>query len=153
MSTLVATNLKNLIADVPEFRTWTGTANQAAARLRVYVAGVDEGDYTRAFTLLSTGTGRAATRFAGGARDYHDQSGMIWVLFEDDVAPGATHEEAETEFDNDVGEIIDGIKLLAGSSEYLHIHEITLAEPPRRSGKDEDDDYMQVLFGVAWGTG
>ena len=93
MSTLTATNLRNLIADVTAFRTWTGTADQAAARARCYVAGVDEGDYVRPFCLVlaeETPTGR---RLAGGAADVYAEEGHLLVLFEDDVSGSAeTHE-------------------------------------------------------------
>ena len=54
MTTLVATNGRNLVADVTAFRTWTGAADQTEARARCYIAGVDEGSYTRPFALIAT---------------------------------------------------------------------------------------------------
>lgn len=150
MTALVATPAQMLIADVDEFRTWVGAADQAEALLRVYVAGVDEGSYTRPFALILTGAAPAARRYAGGSRDYHDQSGRVGVLFEDD-ASGDTLEDELIAFLNDVGPIVSGILELAGQDGYPHLRSLTMAEAPRRSGEDEQDDYLQVFFDADWG--
>jgi hypothetical protein len=148
MSTVAATNLKNLIADVTAFRTWVGAADQTEARARVYVAGVDAEDATRPFALVTTDEAPANRRVAGGAADVHEEEGAIQMLFEDDAT--GTLEAAAKTFLVAVGGILSGIRALAGNG-YLRIRSIEAAGV-RRADIDEDDDYMQALFRVEWGT-
>jgi hypothetical protein len=151
VTTLVATHGRNLVADVTAFRDWLPTADQAEARARCYIAGVDEGAYVRPFGLIATRPGPIARRMAGGGRDYHLDEGEFLLLFEDD-AGDSTIEEEYLGHASDVGGIFTGILALAGMPGYLHIRELSLEESPRRSDESEDDDYMQTLFRVRWGA-
>jgi hypothetical protein len=154
VSTLTATNLRDLIADVAAFRTWIGVhlLNQEAARARVYIAGVDEGDYARPFALIVTEEQPTDRRVAGGSSDVHVEEGQLLVLFEDDTDPGAeTMEEAEVAFTNDVGGILAGILALAGQPGYLSIVSLSQQRPPQRFQEDIGDDAYQALYAVEWG--
>ncbi len=153
MSTLVATNLKNLIADVPAFRSWTGTATEEAARARVYISGVDEGEYTRPFALVATGEGCRVARVAGGASDMFLEEEDLYLLLEDDVAPGDADsiEDAAIAFASNAGGILSGILDLAGQPGYLAIRALDQSEPPQRFAEDDDDDAYQALWLVEWG--
>ena len=150
MSTLTATNLKHLIADVTAFRTWTGTATQETARARCYIAGVDEGDYVRPFCLVIAEETPTDRRVAGGAVDVHVEEGHLLVLFEDD-ASGDTMEDADVNFSNDVGGILAGILALAGRPGYLSIASVSQREAPGRFVEDAGDDAYQALYDVEWG--
>ena len=149
MSTVAATNLKNLLADVTAFRTWVGAATQEQARARVYVAGVYAEDATRPFALVTTDNAPADRRVAGGAEDVHEEEGRIQLLFEDDAA--GTLEAAAKSFLVDVGGILSGLIGLAGKG-YMRVRSLEIAADVRRADVDEDDDYMQALFRVEWGT-
>ncbi|HUV11132.1 MAG TPA: hypothetical protein VMX12_09145 [Acidimicrobiia bacterium] len=150
MSTLTATNLRNLIADVTAFRTWTSTATQETARARCYIAGVDEGDYVRPFALVITEEAPTDRKVAGGAVDVHLEEGHLLVLFEDD-ASGDTMEDADVNFSNDVGGILSGILALAGRPGYLSISALSQREAPGRFAEDAGDDAYQALYDVEWG--
>ena len=152
MSTLTATNLRNLVADVPAFRTWVGAGDQTAARARCYVAGVDEGDYTRPFCLAITEETPTDRRIAGGAADVHLEEGNLLLLFEDDTDGNATtHEDAEVAFTDNVGGILSGVIALAGRPGYLSIAAIEQRSPPGRFVEDTGDDVYQALYAVEWG--
>ena len=150
MSTLVATNLKYLIADVVPFRTWTSTADQTAARARVYVAGVDDDALTRPFALVLTEEGVVSRRVAGGAVDVHEEAGTLWVLFEA-IASGADEEAIAQSFLGSVGNIVSGIAALAGYG-YIRIRSIKQSEPYQRAVDDDGADLCQIAFAVEWGT-
>jgi hypothetical protein len=153
MTTLVATNFETLLSNVEAFQTWTGTANATAAAARIYIAGIDEGDYTRPCAIIATATGRAAEAFAGGGRDYHSNEGAVRAIFEADIAEGDVGDpEAEfREFGNSVGDILAGIEVLSGQGAYLHITGWRLEGKPQRA-KDDEGDIYQVSALFDWGT-
>ncbi len=154
MTTLVATNLKNLVADVPAFRTWTGTSTQVDARARVYLAGVDEGGYTRPFALVLTGDRCRSTRIAGGGSDVFIEDEDLSLLLEDDVASGDadSSEDAAVTFGNNAGAVLSGITDLAGQPGYLAVRAIDQVEHPRRFAEDDQDDAYQALYRIEWGV-
>jgi len=152
MSTLTATNLRNLVADVTAYRTWVGAADQTAARARCYVAGVDEGDYTRPFCLVFTEETPTGRRLAGGGADVYADEGHLLLLFEDDLdATAETNEGAEVAFTNAVGGILSGILGLAGRPGYLSLSSISQRAAPARFVEDAGDDVYQALYAVEWG--
>lgn len=152
MSTLTATNLRDLVADVDEFCEWVGAEDQAAARARCYIAGVDEGDYVRPFCLVAAEETPTGRRIAGGASDLYAEEGHLLLLFEDDVDGTAeTHEAADVAFTNDVGGILKGILRLAGWPGYLSITAVSQRTPPGRFVEDVGDEAYQALYSVDWG--
>jgi len=154
MTTLVATGIQTMIADVDAFRSWVGAADQAEALEHALLAGADEGDYTRPIALILTTASQVARRFAGGSRDYFDDPGRVLVLFEADVdeVDAGSIEDTYVAFCNDVGPVISGILELAGQEGYPHLRAVPLEHVPQRSDDEElPDDYMQCAWVIERG--
>lgn len=143
--------VRNLLAATSEFQSWTGTADEAAAKERIYLAGADS--VTRPFAVISHGSTWRMERIAGGARDWFANRGSLRVLFEATIAAGdvGDHEDAETAFLSNVGEIMTAALELSGSDAHISLDSAELDFGPSRSDEDEDEDIYQVRFGVAWG--
>jgi hypothetical protein len=150
MTATIHTPVRTLLADTPEFRTFVGASDQSEALARIMVAGVDEGLYTRPFAVIVTSAAHAAGRFASGSRDYHDQSGLVLVMIEDDIDVEDL-EDAYIAFGNAVGGILTGMESLAGTAGYPHIRSIVGQRMPQRSDEDEGDDYYQAVLAIEWG--
>ena len=132
-----------LLADVPAFRVWVGAADQAEALLRIY-RGHEEA-YTRPYALVATGRNAVLRRMAMG---HHLEEGETYVLFEENVAAGASLEQAWTDHCSNVGAFLVGMARLAGSAMYVHLRGGEL-ERVWRSDLNESPQYHQTMVQVA----
>lgn len=165
-----AETLRTMLADCAALRTWFGAADAAEAKLRIHVGGVPEPVADEGFTqaqlesarplalihIEPRGGGAAFKAYAGGSRNFFRASGVLSLIFEADIdsANVGNPQDAYLEFINAVGAVIDDLQTLAGSSTYLDIRAIDIAEGPWRVPEDENaggGDYFFVALSVAWG--
>jgi hypothetical protein len=153
MTTLKATGEQTMLADVTEFRTFVGAADQAEALAAIFIAGVGAG-YSRPCAILTTAPGGVAERFGGGGRDYFSDPNLVWVVFEgEDVDPDDV-EESLLSFLNSFGAIVSGIERLSGQGyPWLRGWEMDEASAPRRPHQDEPDDYFCAAIALNRGIG
>jgi len=151
VTTLVATGIRDMLADVTAFRTFVGAADQGEALAAIHVAGVAVG-YTRACAIVGTSTDDAAVRYASGPHDYFEDPGTVIVVLEgDDVDPDAL-EDSLTTFLNHLGAIWAGLEALSGQG-YPVLRSIEMPADflPVRSHQDEADDYYAAGLVLARG--
>lgn len=147
-------NLEDLIANCAGFRTWTGTADVAAAKARIYLVATES--TTKPFALISQGDDFNIDSHSGGTAQFYETSGSLFLRFDDDVNPSYTAdpENAEMEFTNAIGLIFEQMMALSGTSGYMHIYNIQKMYGPRREDRDEKSSggqYNQAKFNIVWG--
>lgn len=150
--TLPLSDLRTLIAATSEFQTFVGAANATEAAESIHIGGV--ASPTRPFVLLSL-EAFEAQRYAMGARDWFLLNGAVRVMFESAVASENQdgHADAENAALTAIDTIMSAALDLAGSDSYMSLTGFDLAEDPRRSDEDDQDDYYQVPCLASWGQG
>lgn len=146
-------NAQTLIANSANFRTWVGAADVAAARNSIHMVAYEASSPTRPFAIVAQGTDWMHAGAAGGAGITYLTSGIVAVTFEADITE-ALAADAEFEFTNPVGDILDDCLDLAGTSGYLAVHSFEKTKGPSRSGEQMDagqGDYYRAKFNFIWG--
>lgn len=133
--------LRDLIAAVTAFQTWTGTANAAAAKARIHVNALNKADIVRPFGIVGTGPG---TVFIPPSMGAYGQHNLHLILESAAITTGLSHEDAVYTFLNSVGPIIEGAAELAGTPGYLVVQQIEFAKFVERSAPPETVDYFQA---------
>ena len=166
-------NLAVLLAACPAFQAWVNAPNAQRARNSIYLVARPAGSAVRPFALIhQTGAARswAATRIADGAAGMYTKAGALGIFFEAGVSPEYQPDEreadAELEFTNAVGAIIDGLLDLAGTAGYIAIRDVRKAVGPVRASSIEENTidaaqpdsmqeqsngcYYQIAFEITW---
>lgn len=162
--------LRKTLADCATWRTWVGAIDQAQSLNRVHLVGIapPSGDiYTRselerkrpfAIVAMSPEGGFSARHIAGGGVREYGQSGAISIQIVDDVQREIAENFAEIDirFNNNVGQIIDEMKVLSGQAGYLAIDTLEVESGPFRSHEDEESgvgDLIAIDLRVTWDDG
>lgn len=165
--------LKVMLANVTAFRTWTETESEEEALAKIHLEGLpkpaaDKDCHTRAeleayrpYAVVFTGEDNGLTKWhdATGALFEFVESGRLMLRLEQDCPDGVGDQpssDANLQFKNTVGLIIDGLCALAGTAGYLAFERITVADGPYWSHPDAVPG--QGLFQgcellAEWGTG
>lgn len=162
---LAVDNLRTTLADSAMFRTWTATANQAAALARIYYESLpppgDKNEHTlaeltayRPYALVWTEPESGFTKRTDGFVAA-DESGVMLMRFIQTVDPSIANDPAEISrrFINTLGTILDEMIALSWGGGYLAISEMKLEFGPYRGDPDEKSsqgDYVGADVQVTW---
>ena len=155
---LPLTHLQTLLANCASFQTWVGADNVEEAKAKIHLIAIGGDDFNRPFALIAQGDDWQSRADAGGASNWLQDSGSLLLLFEANIKSTYQdknhYKDAELEFTNPIGTVLQDMKTLAGKSGYLTINEIRKKAGPMRSDPDEkatEGDYYQIIFDIAWG--
>jgi hypothetical protein len=167
-------NGRTLIANCAAFRTWTGTADIAAAKNRIHLVDFEPPENGREYTADELAALRPYAEvdefippderpggdpFVSQRQGYGAfvDAGKLLVRFFDNVddVDAQNPSEARLQFMNKVGAVIAEIKELGGGdTDLLSVHRITRWEPYRRSDESEAEtmgDFYRCSFVLTWG--
>lgn len=133
--------LRDLIAAVTAFQTWTSTASAAAAKARIHVQLLNAANIVRPFAVVGFGPGTVFTPPSLGAFGQHN---LHLMLESAAITAGTSHQDAVFQFLNDTGPIIEGAANLAGTPGYLFVQQIEFIKVCERSAQAESVDYIQA---------
>lgn len=140
-------NAKDLFAASSDFQSWVDVETAAAAKAYIHLVGVSKTSITRPFLRLSQGSEWAADYAAGGARNHFLYSGSIYAYFEASISAAyvSGYEDAEFEFTNSVGNILQDVLNLSASDGYLPVKNIRKIEGPTRT-KEKNDSSLGNIY-------
>lgn len=162
-----------LLADSATFRTWTGTASQAAALNRIHLKRMAtvptskaEWIAARPFCIVDLPENNAFVmeKTAGGRGNYYVESGAIMLQFESEVADPDDLEDSRRIVENQLGVIFsemwdlsgnDGATEVGGTTAYLNMRGVDLVYGPIGTADDEkatQSDYILTIAMLNWGT-
>ena len=144
---LAESYLKTMLANVPAFQTWAGAADVAAALLKIHLEGLpkpaDGADsHTRAeleayrpyaVIWMAEDNGLTLEHDATGALFGFTDSGRLMLRLEQDCPDGVGDQpssDANLQFKNSIGLIVDGLCALAGTAGYLAFERISVFDGP-----------------------
>ena len=129
-------NVETMLANSAEFRTWTGTASVAAAKLRIDWIDRDAG-YTRPHALLTLVEWNQ-TKIAGGAdASYSAEDVLVGIRFEGAVPTGDDEEDEARIFLNNVGNILEDLRTLSATGTYPVVRAFQMLENLQHSPRGE----------------
>jgi len=160
--------LKNLIADSTTFRTWVGATGdnaQAQARNRVHedrlVLPTGEGfdkdrlEGLRPFAVVGTGGPESFTAERESRAGWLE-SGVVFLTFEDDVAPAIRHDPTEyfKRFRNNYDAVIAEVQTAAVG--VWDMGNPSIVDGPNEKQPEETETQglaLSVTFAIPWGPG
>jgi hypothetical protein len=148
--TTAANLLQESLAASATFRTWTGTADAAAAKERIHLWAVDESGLTRPLGLITPGSDYSAERTAFGTGDWHSQRGELQLTLEksfDADEPVATN---ITNFALATGKIVKEVLNVSGRGGYLAIERLERIDGPGLAEEDQKNRIVAETYGVFW---
>lgn len=155
MISLPLSYLRATIAESAAFQSWTGTADAAAALLRIFPVATESVIYP--LCLVDWADNFKRSMDAAGSRNYFRQDGDLAMIFMDIVDPAHDETEASYDFMNKVGAVIDEMESYAGKPGYLDIQSIAIESGPMRPKLAEVEstalDYYQVNLVVEYRGG
>jgi hypothetical protein len=89
-------------------------------------------------------------KVAGGASCFYTHSGALRVMWEDDITPGQSHEQAENAFLGDIDTIMSAVLDASGVDDAISLESFDLEFDPSRSDEDESEDYYQARTLARW---
>jgi hypothetical protein len=161
--------LRVLVADAAAFRTLVGAADRASALIRVYrdalpppAAGREytlaEMQAYRPFAIVFTApeNGYTANWVSGGTGNGYGDSGELGLFICRDTPLAYVDDfgEAMRGWKNILGDLIDDMKDLAGTSDYLLVRQFRLAFGPQFNPEDEHKtigDIQYAQLSMQWG--
>lgn len=146
---LAASTLRLTIADSATFRTWTNSANQAAALAKIFSGSAPAGT-TAPFAVIEGPVDRWA-RDGGGARERWVGTAELVVRFRGSAPTEADSWDARFEFLNKVGAIARELRALFGRVGYFDADAWEALSPgPVRPTRTERvtavGDYYELAF-------
>jgi len=166
---LAEENLRLTLADATAFRTWCGAADQAAALARIYREGLpapQHGDnytaeelslyrpYAVVFTLEQAGLTKTLDSISAHY-EFAAQGRLKLRLYQN--CPGGFNDQptsdANIQWKNSIGQIIDGLCDLAGQAGYLACSEIRVDAGPYWAHPKKvpvEGLWQGVELGIAW---
>jgi hypothetical protein len=144
--------LRTMVSQSATFQTWVGAANAAAALASIHMVGLAEADVARPFALVTLGDNWRRT-YAGTNR--FTMNGELFLVLEGEVDAANVDDfaDAEFEFTNTVGGIIEDLEALS-ESEALIVQSIRVQDAPQRSWRDEkasEGEYYNCVFAFEYG--
>ena len=146
-------NAQTLLANSANFRTWVGAADVAEARNSIHMVAYESESPTRPFAIVAEGREWGFEMDAGGAGFTYMATGIVAVTFEASITE-ASEPDAQFEFTNPVGKIIDDCLALAGTDGLLAVHGFSKTYGPSRPSERDDaaqGNYYRAKFDFAWG--
>ena len=130
--------LRSMLSEVAAWQTWCGvdTAEAAAARVHrmtVEIAGRETGPSAPEwpFAVVSMGPAwQSEAVGAGPAGGPYQETGDVYLAFEDAADPSETVRETLTRFMNRASAVLDGLRTLSGTGTYLNIVRMTQRATP-----------------------
>lgn len=134
----------DLIAGSSTFQTWVGAASSAAAKLKVYPAGIirSEAEYPTDTAFCVVGVPELAYSQSG-----YVSASRVDVFFESKVPPQYRNFSADAFYDhaNKVGPVVDEIMVNSeNTSGAIYIQTDSIFLKTQRSAEQENDDYFQT---------
>ena len=158
-------HLESIVSFSSTFQTWVGEITPAAAKAHFFMASmlgaaVKAG---RPFAFADIGEEFAKRKVAGGGNNVYIEEGGLYLLFEGAVPVEYkdNQRDAQMNFTNTVGQIIDDIAALSGGEDvpsgtcFYNITEINMISPPMRSEKKirkKEGDYFEIWYNIMHGT-
>ncbi len=129
-------NLRESIAASVAFRTWTGTADVAAARERIYY-GAAPGDVGLPHAVIQPSDELGKRRSGTGLYVYREGSALevIWTGAKD---PDDTFQQALMRHQNDVDSIVDNLEENSAAGGYFSFPSWNTMEGPYVRAADSD---------------
>ena len=152
---LFLSNAETLLANSSNFQTWTGTASVAAAKTRISLVEIDSG-YTRPYALIrfEQSGGWSVDAIAGGSDvSWSAELVDLEIVFEATVS-GDNDEDYAITFLNNIGAIVEDMKVLAGTDAYLAAQSFYIAENLKRIEQAQQtsgsaEDFLQIVIGLS----
>jgi hypothetical protein len=146
--------MKSLIAASSTFQTMVGAASAAAAKASIYLgAYTPAGAIARPFALVSS---VSADRFSKTGLSGWVENGSFKILIERDIAagyqPDDRQNDAELEFRNLIGKLLEEIADLSCQPGYLVLRSIEITDGPYRyESKTGQPEVMGCWMAAEWG--
>ncbi len=169
---LAQEHLRTMLADCDAFRTWAGAADQAEALERIHHEGLPapanhadvftlaELQAYRPYAVVYTGEENGFSRTldaAGGDFSFASSGQLKLRLYQD--APESCGDEpssdANLQFKNAIGQILDDLCELAGQPGYLAFNQITLDNGPywaHPNSAPTEGVWQGVEIGIQWSS-
>ena len=160
---LAVEHARQSLANSAAVRAWMGVANSSLALARIYRAALppptsNAAGYTlaeitayRPFIIVSTiDFGRKRDSSIG-----YESSGTLVLDFEQTVASGIAGDPGEiiTQFENDLGAIIDDLCANSDTAGYLQVQDVALHDLIERTDPDKvtlEGDAIRAILRVEW---
>lgn len=145
--------LRNTVASSSTFRTWTSTASEALAKVRVHAVSAAS-NATAPLAVAGWLPGYTRTKVGGASRNHFEGQGQLILLFRAAISEAA-NADAEYDFLNKVGAVVSEMELVAGTATYLDIESITLSDGPYRPEENESQgigNYYEALFTIEFAS-
>ncbi len=166
-------NLRALLSNSATLQTWTSTANPTAALARIYHDGLPKPGsnaprhtlaelqalrpYAIIWTDTEKGYGRTQDGYGAGPH-LGAESGRLMIELVQDVPLAIADDiaEADLQWKNTIGQILDDLVTLIATGTYLLVNSLSIDEGPYRyeaAKQSEMGDAQGVEIGVGWGFG
>ncbi len=149
--------LRDTIANSATFITWTGSANAAAAKLKVFVneQGSPDEDLPLSAMPLAIVQWESFDRFftSKGENNLFESDGSLSLRFYAGITDDDNEESALYEFLNNVGAVIDEMGQLAGTAGFLDITRKSMSSMPQRAdvnGEQQLGKYYTMKWTVEY---
>lgn len=157
---LLISAIRTMVAKSSVWQTWTGTANETAAKARV-AFGLEPSPGVLSPNALVGLLDGGGNKVSGGAQDFHDQSTDVLLAFTADVpeayATKALAGEAYLDFLNHFEGVMAEVLALCGTPGYPTCQGWKLMQPPvrvfpedaeflERSGEDALGNFHEVAL-------
>lgn len=146
------------LADTSAFRTWTGTGNRTSAKLFIHGRVIDDAEFVGAdfLGLPEVLVTREEWNYprAGAGVGTHVASGTFRLRFHiahDTDETTTTLEVQEETFENNVGNVVDGMMSLSASpqSDYLYLRDPRISGQSTFSDRVEKTTYLHQIIDVS----
>ncbi len=144
-------DFETLISNSTNFQTWvgaTGTDKATDAKKYIHTHAYQLG--SRPFCLITMGTAWQANKV--GEINSYFCSGNIEILFEQLAKTNSTESQVCEDFLDNIGNIIEDILALSGTSGYVAITSISLMDiwRPHETEVKTYGDIIQAKFSIDW---
>lgn len=143
---LTLANLETLLASSATFRTSVAAADVAAAKAFIFWLADAPASSIRTFGWIKTKDGWRAESQSGSNNFWKTMPLQILLQRADAEADGP--KERQVKFLNWLGAVVDEMLALAGTSSYLHVTSLTIANTMMSDDNDEQAPYQQALVDV-----
>lgn len=149
-------DLRTLLAGLAAYRTYTGTADQAAAEATIYLFSAD-GPPDPPLSIVTWGTTwsqELETLSLSGAGDWSIEGSLIWYTRW--PKPDGASDDAAITFGNHLGAILTELAALGASPGRIIPTGIRLADGPRLTSPRESEsfgEFFEAAFAIDFAEG
>ncbi|MGD8237838.1 MAG: hypothetical protein PVH68_04760 [Armatimonadota bacterium] len=159
--------LRTMLANCDTWQTWTGATGGteaeriAAAKEHIYIPvipRVDGEEYpttvadARPYALIDQGATHGRDSVSTGPRGLPSGSILLMIAADTPDAVADDPSDAQQSFMGNVGDVLDELDALAGTSSHLALRSWELINGPFRSDDFEEasGDYWEVVYEISW---